>query len=58
MNQIKKEMIQMNSIGRVVSVSYDRLIFEVSDFEKLIYETSWHSNQEVSYINIDNTLFL
>lgn len=27
----------MNSIGRVVSVSYDRLIFEVSDFEKLIY---------------------
>ena len=37
MNQIKKEMIQMNSIGRVVSVSYDRLIFEVSDFEKLIY---------------------
>lgn len=37
MNQIKKEMVQMNSIGRVVSVSYDRLIFEVSDFEKLIY---------------------
>jgi hypothetical protein len=30
-------MIQMNSIGRVVAVSYDRLIFEVSDFEKLIY---------------------
>ena len=27
----------MNSIGRVVSVSYDRLVFEVSDFEKLIY---------------------
>lgn len=27
----------MNSIGRVVSVSYDKLIFEVSDFEKLIY---------------------
>lgn len=27
----------MNSIGRVVSVSYDRLLFEVSDFEKLIY---------------------
>ena len=27
----------MNSIGRVISVSYDRLIFEVSDFEKLIY---------------------
>lgn len=27
----------MNSIGRVVSVSYDRLIFEISDFEKLIY---------------------
>ena len=27
----------MNSIGRVVAVSYDRLIFEVSDFEKLIY---------------------
>ena len=34
---IEKEMIQMNSIGRVVAVSYDRLIFEVSDFEKLIY---------------------
>ena len=27
----------MNSIGRVVSVSYDRLVFEVSDLEKLIY---------------------
>lgn len=27
----------MNSIGKVVSVSYDRLIFEVSDFEKLNY---------------------
>ena len=27
----------MNSIGRVVLVSYDRLVFEVSDFEKLIY---------------------
>ena len=37
MNQDKREKIHMNSIGRVVSVSYDRLIFEVSDFEKLIY---------------------
>lgn len=37
LNQYKREKIHMNSIGRVVSVSYDRLIFEVSDFEKLIY---------------------
>ena len=37
MNQDKREKILMNSIGRVVSVSYDRLVFEVSDFEKLIY---------------------
>lgn len=37
MNQDKREKIHMNSIGRVVSVSYDRLIFEISDFEKLIY---------------------
>ena len=37
LNQDKREKIHMNSIGRVVSVSYDRLIFEVSDFEKLIY---------------------
>lgn len=37
MNQDKREKILMNSIGRVVLVSYDRLVFEVSDFEKLIY---------------------
>lgn len=43
--------MEMNSIGRVVSVSYDRLIFEVSNFEKLIY--NYNGNVYISRGVID-----
>lgn len=47
----------MNSIGKVVSVSYDRLIFEVSDFEKLNYNFKgqiYLAKGVIDYVTIKN----
>ncbi|WP_170242977.1 helicase HerA domain-containing protein [Streptococcus suis] len=47
----------MNSIGKIVSVSYDRLIFEVSDFEKLNYNFKgqiYLAKGVIDYVTIKN----
>ncbi|MFS9161163.1 ATP-binding protein [Streptococcus oralis] len=47
----------MNSIGKVVGVSYDRLIFEVSDFEKLNYNFKgqiYLAKGVIDYVTIKN----
>lgn len=47
----------MNSIGKVVSVSYDRLTFEVSDFEKLNYNFKgqiYLAKGVIDYVTIKN----
>jgi hypothetical protein len=47
----------MNSIGKVVSVTYDRLIFEVSDFERLNYNFKgqiYIAKGIIDYVTIKN----
>ena len=47
----------MNSIGKVVSVSYEKLIFEVSDFEKLNYNFKgqiYLTKGVIDYVTIKN----
>ncbi|HFI0020691.1 TPA: ATP-binding protein [Streptococcus suis] len=47
----------MNSIGRVVRVSYDRLIFEVTDFDKLNYNLdgqTYIARGVIDYVTIKN----
>lgn len=47
----------MNSIGKVVSVSYDKLVFEVSDFEKLNYNFEgqiYLAKGVIDYVTIKN----
>lgn len=49
----------MNSIGRVVRVSYDRLIFEVTDFDKLNYNfegQTYLARGVIDYVTIKNNL--
>lgn len=49
----------MNSIGRVVRVSYDRLIFEVTDFDKLNYNfegQTYLAKGVIDYVTIKNNL--
>lgn len=47
----------MNSIGKVISVSFDKLIFEVSDFEKLNYNFEgevYLAKGVIDYVTIKN----
>lgn len=47
----------MHNIGRVVSVSYEKLIFEVSDFEKLSYNLNgnyYFTKGVIDYVTIVN----
>ena len=52
-------MITINSSGRFVRVSYDRLIFEVTDFDKLNYNfegQTYLAKGVIDYVTIKNNL--
>lgn len=54
-----KKVTRMHNIGRVVSVSYNNLVFEVSDFSKLnynLYGNTYIAKGVVDYVTIVNDI--
>lgn len=54
-----KQVEMMHNIGRVISVSYNKLVFEVSDFTKLNYNLFGHTyiaKGVVDYVTIVNDI--